>query len=128
MRDLARRRPAMRLAPFIQQNLEPILEEWETFARTLLPAAESMTATALRDHARQILQAVATDMQTTQSAVEQKEKSLGEGHDAPGVASSAATIHGALRYEVGFDLIQLVAEYRALRASVLRLWIRQSPQ
>jgi signal transduction histidine kinase len=118
----------MRLAPFIQQNLEPILKEWDSFASTLLPAAESMTAMALRDHARQILQAVAADMQTAQSEHEQKEKSLGEGHDAPGVKHSAATIHGALRYEVGFDLVQLVAEYRALRASVLRLWIRQSPQ
>ena len=118
--------PPMRLAPFIQQNLEPILQEWETFARTLLPAAQNMTAEALRDHARQILQAVALDMQTRQTPEEQKEKSIGEGADAPGTSDSAATVHGALRYEVGFDLVQLIAEYRALRASVLRLWIRQA--
>lgn len=116
----------MRLAPFIQQNLEPILAEWDVFARSLLPAAQGMSAEALRDHARQILQTVALDMQTRQSPAEQKEKSLGEGHDAPGVSDSAATVHGALRYEVGFDLVQLIAEYRALRASVLRLWVRQA--
>lgn len=116
----------MRLAPFIEQNLEPILQEWDTFARTLLPAADSMSAAALRDHARQILMAVAADMRTHQSLAEQKGKSLGEGADGQGVESSAATIHGELRYEVGFDLVQLVAEYRALRASVLRLWTRQA--
>ena len=116
----------MRLAPFIQQNLEPILQEWETFARTLLPAAQGMTEEGLRDHARQILQAVATDMQTRQSPQEQKDKSLGEGEEAAGEGDSAASVHGALRYEVGFDLVQLIAEYRALRASVLRLWTRQA--
>jgi signal transduction histidine kinase len=114
----------MKLAQYLQGNLEPILQEWESFARTLLPAAESMNATALRDHARQILIAVATDMQTEQTTGEQKEKSLGQAPEMPGEPESAATIHGGLRHEVGFDLIQLVAEYRALRASVLRLWIR----
>ena len=115
----------MKLAKFIQDNLEIILQEWETFAQTLLPAAASMSTAALRDHARQILMAVAADMQTDQTSGEQKEKSLGQGADAPGEPDSAATIHGELRHDVGFDLVQLVAEYRALRASVLRLWGRQ---
>jgi signal transduction histidine kinase len=35
---------------------------------------------------------------------------------------TAAATHGALRHLVGFDLRQLAAEYRALRASVLKLW------
>lgn len=117
--------PVMRLAPFIERNLEPILQEWEAFARTLLPAAGSMDPAALRDHARQILLTVAADMQTAQSPEEQREKSLGAG-DQDASQHSAATIHGELRYEVGFDLVQVVAEYRALRASVLRLWTRQA--
>lgn len=115
----------MKLADFIERNLEAILQEWETFAATLLPAAASMSTTALRDHARQILLAVAADMQTDQTRGEQKEKSLGHGREAPGEPDTAATIHGELRHDVGFDLVQLVAEYRALRASVLRLWVRQ---
>ncbi len=32
----------MRLADFIVSNLEPILAEWETFARTHIPAGEAM--------------------------------------------------------------------------------------
>ena len=117
--------PKMKLAKFIQDNLEIILQEWETFAATLLPAAASMSTTALRDHARQILLAVAADMQTVQTSGEQKQKSLGHGPEESGTADTAAGIHGELRHEVGFDLVQLVAEYRALRASVLRLWVRQ---
>jgi signal transduction histidine kinase len=35
---------------------------------------------------------------------------------------TAAATHGALRHLSGFDLNQLGAEYRALRASVIRLW------
>ena len=49
----------MRLAEFIRQNMEKILVEWEAFAATLLPAAESMTPLALRNHAKYILDAVA---------------------------------------------------------------------
>ena len=116
----------MKLAKFIQDNLEIILQEWEAFARTLLPAAASMSTSALRDHARQILLAVAADMQTDQTMGEQKAKSLGHGADVPDAPDTAATMHGGLRHDVGFDLVQLVAEYRALRASVLRLWVRQA--
>ena len=38
---------------------------------------------------------------------------------------TAAATHGALRHVSGFDLNQLGAEYRALRASVIRLWTQQ---
>jgi signal transduction histidine kinase len=34
--------------------------------------------------------------------------------------------HGALRHLAGFDLRQLAAEFRALRASVLRLWLKKN--
>lgn len=115
----------MKLSEFIQANLETILQEWEAFARTLLPAAASMNASALRDHARQILLAIAADMRTHQDNRQQREKSLGHGLEPLDAPDTAATIHGGLRHEVGFDLVQLVAEYRALRASVLRLWVRE---
>jgi signal transduction histidine kinase len=39
----------------------------------------------------------------------------------PGPETSAAA-HGALRLLVGFNLEQLAGEYRAFRATVLRLW------
>jgi hypothetical protein len=100
--------------------MEEILVEWESFARTQLPAATGMSALALRDHAEQILKTLATDIETEQSPREQYEKSKGMG---PEKAGSAASMHGTLRQVSGFTLPQLIAEFRALRATVLRLWL-----
>ena len=36
---------------------------------------------------------------------------------------TAAQIHALLRAKAGFDIKQLASEYRALRASVLALWM-----
>lgn len=112
----------MRLSAFIEQNLETIVSEWETFARMLVPEAH-MTSLALRDHCQEILREVAKEMEVRETASERaaKSKGLGEATDLP---ESAATAHGALRQLSGFDLVQLVAEFRALRASVLALWQR----
>ncbi|TXC88885.1 sensor histidine kinase [Paraburkholderia azotifigens] len=118
----------MRLAEFIVQDMEPILAQWEAFAATLLPAAAPMDPLALRDHAHQILQAVARDISTPQTKDEQREKSHGRAHRALDAPETAAQTHAILRARRGFNINQLAAEYRALRASVLRLWIdRCSP-
>lgn len=45
-----------------------------------------------------------------------------------GEGNAAAEIHGALRASAGFDVNQAAAEYRALRASVLRLWFDSKPE
>ena len=42
-----------------------------------------------------------------------------------GAPETAAATHGALRQLAGFDLLQLVGEFRAMRASVLALWRRR---
>ena len=114
----------MNLATFITAHMPDILAEWEVFARTLLPSAATMDTLALRDHARQILEAVAKDIVAPQSENERSVKS--KGGDDEEVTETAAAIHGALRHTAGFDLPQLFAEYRALRASVLRLWAAHS--
>lgn len=111
----------MTLARFVNENLDSILAEWEAFALTLQPEAETVTALALRNHAKAILQAMARDMENTQTETQQSDKSKGWGPVLDGKETAAAT-HGALRHLVGFDLRQLAAEYRALRASVLKLW------
>jgi hypothetical protein len=95
--------------------------EWEAFAATLLPGAAGMTPLALRDHAQPILEAVAKDLRTPQSREAQSEKSKGRARTLPGASATAAQTHAVLRARSGFDINQLVAEYRALRASVLRL-------
>ncbi|MGE5608672.1 MAG: ATP-binding protein [Bacillota bacterium] len=117
----------MRLAEFILRHMEEILAEWQAFAATLLPAAGGLDALALRDHARQILEAVARDLDTPQTREAQSEKSKGRAPTVRNVAETAAQTHAVLRARGGFDINQLVAEYRALRASVLRLWSDSGP-
>lgn len=113
----------MRLADYILRDMEAILVEWEAFAATQLPAAARMTPLALRDHARQILEAVAKDLTTPQTKQAQIAKSMGRIPALIEAPETAAQTHAVLRARSGFDINQLAAEYRALRASVLRLWI-----
>ncbi|HWI14348.1 MAG TPA: sensor histidine kinase, partial [Burkholderiales bacterium] len=116
----------MRLAEFIVHDMEAILVEWEAFAATMLPAATGMSALALRDHAQSILEAVAKDITTGQTREAQSEKSKGRAPNVPCAPETAAQTHAILRARDAFDINQLVAEYRALRASVLRRWIDAS--
>lgn len=113
----------MRLAEYILREMESIVTEWEAFAATRVPAARDMNALALRDHAELILRAIATDLMTPQTGAEQVAKSRGEAAVIAGAPETAAEAHGLLRAQVGFDINQMVSEYRALRASVLRLWM-----
>ena len=113
----------MRLADFILSNREPILAEWEAFARTCVPAGGPMDVTALRDHADQMLTVIATDLATPQGRLAQAEKAKGLAPaDEDDAARTAAEEHGTGRARSGFTIGQMVAEYRALRASVIRLW------
>jgi signal transduction histidine kinase len=115
----------MRLSQFIEQNVESIVTEWEAFARATMAPAQTMSRLALRDHAAQILLAIAKDLRQPQTEDERHIKSRGLAK-TDSSATSAAT-HGVLRQLVGFDLVQLAAEYRAVRATVLRLW-KQVPK
>ena len=114
----------MRLSRFVAANIEDILAEWEIFARRMIPAAETMTALAIRDHARDILLEIVADMESAQTETQRHLKSEGLGPSA--ARQSGADKHGTLRQLVGFDLNQLGAEYRARRATVLRLWAAQA--
>ncbi len=113
----------MRFSVFIRQELDAIIDEWESFAATLRPAANTMSVRALRDHSREILLAVAANMEIRESEAQRSTKSKGLA-EAVGAIDTAASVHGSLRHLAGFDLMQLVAEFRAMRASVLSLWSR----
>jgi signal transduction histidine kinase len=109
-----------RLPDFIRENSEEIVREWENFARGLICASPDMSPLALRDHIEQILEFVVEDIESPQSGLEQIEKSQGKKHKSAG--HSAAETHAALRLAGGFEIDQMVSEYRALRASVIKLW------
>lgn len=110
----------MRLTEFIQQNRKKIIEEWVRFAATLLPWAKGIDVKGLADHAEEVLTAVVSDMKSPQSRTEKSDKS--KGLAAEGALGRVGQKHAAERLETGLSLNQLVSEYRALRASVLRLW------
>lgn len=111
----------MRLSEFILGNIEPIVQEWEDFARSLGNVGKPLNDEALRDHAEQILRAIATDLATAQSERQQVDKSKGHG---PAEQGTAAESHATTRLISGFTLDQVVSEFRALRASVIKLWMR----
>ena len=112
----------MRLSDFILRDMENILATWEAFAATLLPAAQRMKSLELRDHAQQILEAVAHDIVRSQTREQQAQKSQGRAPQVKGAPETAAQTHALMRARSGFNIGQLTAEYRALRASVLSRW------
>lgn len=116
---------AKRLPSFIRENTTEIVTEWEAFARTLAPSADGMSPHALRDHIHQILAFIESDIASYQTDVEQTEKSRGEKRQSEPV--TAAQTHAAIRFAGGFDIGQMASEYRALRASVLKLWSKTGP-
>ena len=112
----------MKLSAFILSNLECILQEWEEFASTLEPLANA-DKKELRDHAAAVLKVIAADLDTPQAEHESIAKSKGQG---PQLADDTpAEIHAADRLASGFSGEQVMAEYRALRSSVLRMWANQ---
>jgi hypothetical protein len=117
----------LRLPEFILVNVDSILAEWEAFARRIWPRAlvdDVNDPATLRDHAQDILRAIAQDIISSQTALEQSDKSKGDGDGGAHSVrvDKASEQHGAGRVSSGFELWALVAEYRALRASVIRLW------
>lgn len=113
----------MRLPDFILQNLEPILQAWEDFARTIHTPGADLDREGLRDHAEQMLRAIVLDLRTTQTVQEQIDKAQGLApqHDD----ETPAETHAMTRLMAGFSIDQMVSEYRALRTSVLSQWLDQ---
>jgi signal transduction histidine kinase len=113
----------VRLADFIRQNEHAIVDKWIEFARTRSPASEGMSKLALQDHIHDILRFISADLESAQTATEQIDKSHGLADKDGPLRQSAAEIHAALRLADGFEIDQMVSEYRALRASVIKEWM-----
>ncbi|MED7669859.1 sensor histidine kinase [Pseudomonas moraviensis subsp. stanleyae] len=113
----------MRLPDFILENLEPILQAWEDFARTIETPGAELDNAALRDHAEQMLRAIVIDLRTRQTVSEQLAKAHGQAPRDD--EETAAETHAVTRLMAGFTIDQMVSEYRALRTSVLSQWLRQ---
>jgi signal transduction histidine kinase len=116
----------MRLAAFIRTNIELIAAEWELFARTLLPA-EEFSKSVLRNGIAEMLAEIAADMDRGQTDAEQQGKSEGDPRLNPHIDNSAE-LHALARVKMGLSARQVISEFRALRATVIRLWHQTTPE
>ena len=110
----------MSLSAFIRTHHEEIISEFAAFAKTLMPPGADMTEAELRDHAEEILAAVVRDILTAQTGDEQSHKSQGRG--SARIMEASGKLHADDRILHGFTFQSVLAEFRALRATVLRLY------
>lgn len=111
----------MKLVNFIKKHKEDITSEWVGFAEENIDCVKELNQEEVRDHILQMLNRIVESMETSENNEEQESKSKGKKIMGSG-ESLAANQHGQQRADVGFDLMELSSEFRALRASVLRLW------
>ena len=110
----------MSLSAFIRDHHEEIISEFAVFAKTLMPPGTEMTEAELRDHAEDILTAVVRTWALRRAAT--------NSPSSRRVAASAKTmqasgkLHADDRIQHGFTFRSVLAEFRALRATVLRLY------
>jgi len=109
------------LADFIEHHAETIIAHAITFAKTV-EVGTPLDDVALRDHLPDIVEAIVADLRTPQTSAQELEKSEGRTLAPLGHPRSAAGTHALHRAHSGYSISNLVSEYRALRASVLRLW------
>lgn len=107
------------LPVFIRKNLDPITEEWRAFAETL--AVKGTSDLVLRNHIHHILFSIADDIETSQTVRQQISKSHGKSDN---LKPSPGAIHATLRHKIGFNMVEMVSEYRALRATITKLWTK----
>jgi hypothetical protein len=102
---------------FIRKNLGPITEEWKDFAANV--AAKGTDDLILRNHVHYLLFYIADDIESPQTKRQQASKSLGKMDK---LKESPGAEHGIARFDHGFDLVAMISEYRALRATIIKLW------
>lgn len=112
----------MRLSTFIRNHSEQILVAWDEFAATVAHSGKELDQHALRDHAGQILLAIADDLDQPQSTAQGVAKSQGNAPRSRTGGDTPAETHADTRITAGFAIDAMITEYRALRASVLQLW------
>lgn len=116
----------MTLSDFIEDNLEELLDDWEEFAHRAQPDDADLDREELRDWADGVLRAIAEEMRTPEvdAALERRSKQL-RPTDAPGI-TRAARVHAMDRLAQGFNIDQVLSEFRSLRTSVSLKWQARS--
>lgn len=101
-----------RLADFIRDRRDRIVEEWISVVGGMRPA-KGLSRPVLLDHIPEFLEGLSAFVGEVR-----------EGHDvAP--SQELPTIHALERLDLGYDLTEVVSEYSALRKSIVGLAVRE---
>ena len=112
----------MTLADFIGANMDVLLADWVDQARRL-GAASAIAGVERQDSARRLLTCIAQNMRAPQRDADRSANSYGELPANAAAITRVARTHADARFEQNFSLDAVIAEYRALRASVVRHWL-----
>ena len=112
----------MRMAEVIDSNLDEILKEWDAFVASHFSSADKKYTLAGRDHRAIILRAIAEELRQPKASAASSAKSTISTPAVKNAPQTGAELHGRIRAEDGFSITQVMSEYRALRATVMRLW------
>ncbi len=114
---------AVTLADFIEADLSGLVHEWTEYARVLSDRDTHLSDEQLQNDGAALLNAIIADMRAFQTATYRENKSLGE-RDGTSHFSLVSAQHANARVSQGFSITDVTAEFRALRAAVLRRWER----
>lgn len=112
----------MNLADFIEADHQGLIGDWADYALAISSEDSHLSETQLRNSAADILSSIAADMRQSQNAAQQETKSRGEDQSPMSNFDHVARLHADDRLSHGFGINDVVAEFRALRATVLRRW------
>jgi signal transduction histidine kinase len=99
------------LTAFIRQHRNAIVDEWLSRA-VKLPNAQTLAPPALWDHVPDILDRLA-------DAIDRRDDTAAALEDLP-------EQHASLRFRQGYDLRQVIAEYRLLREVIMQMYAERS--
>jgi len=111
----------MELAAFIRSNEDVIVEEWEAFAHAYVHSAAHMDRSTLRDHIKGCfgsLQTILRPPKPNGSGARKPRDRARKREERLTVPPKPMLPFGY----GGFDTIEMISEFRALRASVIKLW------
>ena len=95
-----------KLAALIKDERAGLLSRWREQVR-LLPSAKHLDTPTLNDHVPPLLDELATALQSV------TDKTIPEA-----LVEGSPPIHGLQRYQDGFDIVEVVAEYNILRGCI----------
>ncbi|WP_158213271.1 sensor histidine kinase [Pigmentiphaga sp. NML080357] len=112
----------MRLADFIDANLDLLMSDWTNFARQLDLRRTAVSEQALQTSARSLLRQLAADLRAEVDNLGGPDACTS---NATGGTARQARVHARNRLRAGFTLTEMVSEYCALRANVVSRWGRE---